>query len=65
MSKKFDPRQFANKHFKDPNKALPKPMAGYGEGRMPKVMSNEDRRKLGVEQDPSLPDYQPDEDRKT
>ena len=23
----------------------------------PKVMSNEDRRKLNIEQDPSLPDY--------
>lgn len=59
----LDPRAFARKNFKDHNKMLPMPFQGTGEGRAPKVMSNEDRRRLGVEQDESLPDYKPDENR--
>ena len=37
--------------------------SGYGESK-PNVMSNEDRRKLGVPQDPGLPDYLPNEENK-
>jgi len=37
---------------------------GLGEAKPAKVMSNEDRRKLGVEQDESLDDYLPNKENK-
>lgn len=51
--KNFDPRKWASKWLKsDP---LPiRVSSGYGEIRMPKTMSNEDRKKLGDELDPDL-----------
>ena len=34
------------------------PVGGRGDGQVAKVMSNADRRRLGIEQDSSLEDYQ-------
>lgn len=36
------------------HKNRPKPISGTGEGKSVKVMSNEDRRRLGLPEDPDL-----------
>ncbi len=41
-------------------KSLPFYGDGTGEVRLPKTMSNADRRRLGIEQDEALEDYIPD-----
>ena len=56
----FDPRKWARKHLTDDG--LPIRIAGgIGESKPPKVMSNADRRSLGIEQDPALDDFIPEE----
>ena len=53
----FNPRKWAAKHLTDGGGLPIRIAGGIGESKPPKVMSNVDRRNLGVEQDPALDDF--------
>jgi len=58
-SKKERRKRFFNKvsmEMYHKSKGDTKPVHGWGNGKT-KVMSNADRRRMGIEQDPDLPDY--------
>lgn len=55
MKKRIDPHQWAKKHLK--NIDYPIKSAGGIGGTKIRVMSNKDRRRMGIEEDETLPDY--------
>jgi len=59
---KVDIDKWAKKHMKSVpwGKTV---TGGFGDVKPAKVMSNEDRRAMGIEQDPSLPDYIPNKEK--
>ena len=54
--KNFNPRKWAKKYLKADPLSI-RVIGGFGETKLAKIMSNEDRRKMGLEQDSALPDY--------